>query len=787
MDSGDVAGGALPRWGSGEGIATLPLALPEDTGERLAAVAAALGVRAETVLLAVHAKVLAAVTGEETVAAGYAGAVRELVVAEGSWAQLVAAVAAGAGTTPADTRTEAWTALTVHEEPAEPAGAELIRVGFTGLGTGPACVLRYRADVIGHGQAERFAGYHARALDKLLSDVHAVQHTESLVSQAELRLQIHEFAGATTPDPDRPPHELVEELARRHPDRVALLYGEVSWTYRELNRRANQVAWWLLDSGLRPEDRVAVIADRNPEWASAVLGTLKAGGAYLPVEPNFPADRIRTMLTQSNCGLVLADRNAPEIDSVPAESVLLLGEERGPSRDADPGVEVTGDQLAYVYFTSGSTGKPKGAMCEHAGMLNHLWAKIEDLGIGEGSVVAQVAPQCFDISLWQLMSAWLVGGTTAIIGQEEIHDTGEFVDALRRYRVDVLQVVPSYLEVLLAHLEDTAAAPPALRCVSVTGEPLKAALVNRWFARFPSVPLVNAYGLTETSDDTNHAVLRAPLATGRVPVGRPVRNVRIYLVDEQLRPVPLGAPGEIVFAGVCVGRGYINDPVRTNRAYLADPYFPGQRMYRSGDYGRWLPDGNLEFLGRRDAQVKIRGFRVELGEVENKMSTVEGVQDCAVVVLAGADQVDRLVGFYSAPETVTPERVRERIAMLLPSYMIPSNLHRRERLPLTENGKIDKKRLRELAAELVGPEGDEPAGDRLTGPELRLQQAWCELFGLAPSYVHRQANFFDLGGTSLLAIRLAIKLDRSVTLQDVTETPVLADLAKVLERRQAPA
>ena len=230
-------------------------------------------------------------------------------------------------------------------------------------------------------------------------------------------------------------------------------------------------------------------------------------------------------------------------------------------------------------------------MCEHAGMLNHLYAKIDDLEIGEGQVVAQTAPQCFDISLWQLVSALLAGGRTLLVEQEVILDVERFVDTITGGRVGVLQVVPSYLEVVLSYLEQHPRELPDLRCVSVTGEALKKELTQRWFAAKPGIKLVNAYGLTETSDDTNHEVMDRVPDGDRVPLGRPVNNVHVYVVDEHLSPVPLGAPGEIVFSGVCVGRGYINDPERTRLAFMADPHRPGQRLYRGGDYGRWLPGG----------------------------------------------------------------------------------------------------------------------------------------------------------------------------------------------------
>src|SRR5439155_585394 len=271
----------------------------------------------------------------------------------------------------------------------------------------------------------------------------------------------------------------------------------------------------------------------------------------------------------------------------------------------------------------------------------------------------------------QLIAALLVGGRTLIIEQEMILDAKRFIDKIIDARVNVVQVVPSYLEVLVSYLGQHPREFKDLEYVLATGEALKKELVERWFAVQPLIQLVNAYGLTETSDGTNHEIMdRAPQGE-RVPLGRPINNVLIYVVDEQLQPVPLGEPGEIVFSGVCVGRGYINDPERTQRAFLQDPLRPGQRLYRSGDYGSALPDGKLEFLGRRDSQVKISGFRIEIGEIENQLLKLPGVREAAVVVTAGADQNKHLVAFCSGDHPLNPGLLQDQLAREIPSYMVP--------------------------------------------------------------------------------------------------------------------
>ena len=419
-------------------------------------------------------------------------------------------------------------------------------------------------------------------------------------------------------------------------------------------------------------------------------------------------------------------------------------------------------------------------MCEHAGMLNHLYAKIEDLQIGAGQVVAQTAPQCFDISLWQLVSALLAGGRTLLVEQEVILDAGRFLDTIAGGRVAVLQVVPSYLEVVLSCLDAHPRELPDLRCVSVTGEAVKPELAQRWFAAEPGIKLVNAYGLTETSDDTNHEVMDRAPDGGRVPLGRPVGNVRVYVVGEDLSPVPLGAAGLIAFSGVCVGRGYVNDPERTRQAYRADPHHPGQRLYLGGDYGRWQPDGKLEFLGRRDSQVKIRGFRIEIGEIENTLLRVPGIRDGAVVVAGRPGQGQRLVAFYTGPRPLQAGVLRDRLGTSLPEYMIPAAFHWRQSLPLTANSKIDKndadrarRRTRRRRAGLSRararpPSGGWPLPGRRYSASRRIRSAGTTTSSTAAA-------------RSLLAVKLAITLDRAVSLKDLTLHPVLADMAALID------
>src|SRR5882724_7008796 len=805
-----LAGGfaALPRWTLdpvarvGEHVARIP----DELVAALHRLANELAVPLSSVLLAAHAKVLGALSGEREVCTGYTKAIGpplplRMTLEPRSWREVLldaarteAELLAHRDFPVGDLRRE----LGVSEPPFETVfeldaggGGEfpkhtVLRVAFVER-AGLVLQLRYKTDVLDAECAARIAGYHLSALAFIAADPDAEHARQSLLSAEELRFQLHGLAGPHRKLPDCRAHELFEERVRAHPDAIAAVYGNRQWTYRELNAHANQLAPALLARGRARKAVVGAVAERNLDSMTAVLAIFKAGGAYLPIEPHFPADRIARTLSRAGCRLVLTERGSTgmlyqAVESLSGVQTLFIElAYEGGYPEGNLGIDVVPGQLAYIYFTSGSTGEPKGAMCEHAGMLNHLFAKIDDLRIGEGDVVAQTAPQCFDISLWQLVSALLVGGRTLLVEQETILDAKRFIDKIVNARVNVIQVVPSYLEVLVSYLEQHPRALPDLRCVSVTGEALKKELVQRWFAAQPAIKLVNAYGLTETSDDTNHEAMDRVPDRERVPLGRPINNVSVYIVDEHLAPVPLGAPGEIVFSGVCVGRGYINDPERTQQAFLADPHRAGRRLYRSGDYGRWLPDGRLEFLGRRDSQVKISGFRIEIGEIENTLLRVPGVREGAVVVTERPDRSKRLVAFYSGDRPLDVNVVRDRLRASLPEYMIPSAFLWRGALPLTANGKIDRKALTTLAAELGVAEQnrDEPS----TATERWLAAAWAEVLGVPVDQIGRRDNFFDLGGTSLSGLRLAIALDRAVSFKDLAGHPILADLAALIDSK----
>jgi natural product biosynthesis luciferase-like monooxygenase protein/amino acid adenylation domain-containing protein len=458
--------------------------------------------------------------------------------------------------------------------------------------------------------------------------------------------------------------EIFADWVTRTPDAQAVVGESGALSYLELDEQARLLALRLRTEGVQSGDVVAVICHRDVPLLVSMLALWRVSAVYLPLDPNWPSRRIGELLLESSVRHVLCtDDLTPSVGDaclvarqagqevgiidLPVRLVVPLagGEDIKPNEDV-------ADAAAYVMFTSGSTGRPKGAIVQHCGMMNHLWAKISDLSLQAGDCVAQTAPQTFDICVWQMLSALVVGGRVRIYDDEMAQNPRALIDAIDHEAVTVLQVVPSFLDLAITAASAAGASTlfAKLRWLISTGEPLTVALCRRWFVVFPNIPLMNAYGPAECSDDvTHHVITHMPEVDAvSIPIGRPVGNVRIYLVDEHLNIVPMGAAGELCVTGIAVGAGYLNNPQATQRQFLEDPFNAGSPygLYRTGDLARWRPDGVLEFLGRVDNQVKIRGCRIELGEVEAVLNEDALVRQS--VVIAAGETHTRLVGYVAA-------------------------------------------------------------------------------------------------------------------------------------------
>ncbi|TWB10729.1 amino acid adenylation domain-containing protein [Nitrospirillum amazonense] len=564
----------------------------------------------------------------------------------------------------------------------------------------------------------------------------------------------------------------VADRVARHPDRVVARCDGATLSYAQLWERSERLARGLSAAGLTPDGIVALLLPRGLELLTMMVAVLRAGGAWLPLDPAHPPARWAQVIGQAKAILVRDPAIPCDLPSLAPADLLDRAAE-----GALPMAAPDGRQLAYVLFTSGSTGAPKGVMVSRDGMLNNMLAKVGPLGLGEGDVIAQTAPACFDISVWQTLMAPLLGAVVEIIPDAVVKDPDALLDRLRTAAVTVFEPVPSLMRALVESDGVGAGAIPlrALRWVLPTGEALGANDARAWFAAYPDVPLMNAYGPAECADDVAfHALHHAPEPGTVIPIGRPTANADLRVLDNDLSPTPVGAVGEIVVGGVGVGRGYSGDPRRTAAAFVPDPDGPpGARVYRTGDLGRWTADGLLEWAGRKDFQVKLRGFRIEPGEVEAVLERHPGVRRAAVVARG-----DRLVAYWQATgNEITSDDLARHAAAHLPPYMVPAQWIPMTAWPLNANGKLDRKALPQPGMDLTA--GEAPA----TETERLLAGLWREL--LPVEAVSRDSDFFAAGGHSLLAARLVARLRRlgwdGLALRTVFEAPVLRQLAARLD------
>ncbi|MGB8954095.1 MAG: amino acid adenylation domain-containing protein, partial [Tumebacillaceae bacterium] len=557
-------------------------------------------------------------------------------------------------------------------------------------------------------------------------------------------------------------------------------------TYRELNQRANALASHLQTMGVRRDVFVGYFGKRTLDWVVAILAIWKAGGIYVPLDPAYPSERIGYMMADSGMKVLLTDSDL--LEKLPAHQAAVVLLDQAVEAEGVPDIvgDAGPDDIAYVIYTSGSTGRPKGAMVEHKGMINHLCAKVEELGMSELDQVAQNSSHCVDISIWQLFSVLLVGGCVHLLPDEIAFDTSRQVEAIEGLCLTIVETVPTLLRAMLdeiAHLSDKPSFA-ALRWMIPNGEALPPELCRRWLTAYPNVPLINAYGPTECSDDVTHEYIREVPSEDvlSMRIGKALPNVRLYVLDPHRSIVPIGVMGELYVGGIVVGRGYLNNPEKTEAAYSADwiTEQPGARLYRTGDYVRYLEDGSLEFMGRVDHQVKIRGLRIELGDIEAALTQHPEVEH-AIVVTKGEEHEKRLMAYMISARGANPTN-RELHAFLadtLPAHMIPNAFVQLEEFPLTLNGKIDRKRLPDV---IVEPEAGEHYVEPTTPEERLMTSLWSEMLGVVK--VGLADNFFDIGGHSLTAIHLIARVRREfsvdVSLRTLFEAPTPAELLAAL-------
>ncbi|MDC9604576.1 non-ribosomal peptide synthetase [Xenorhabdus griffiniae] len=627
-------------------------------------------------------------------------------------------------------------------------------------------------------------------LEAMVNDEQQTIDRLPLMDEQARQKILHDFNNTDKPFPQHALiHQFIEQQAARNPTAIALLYENTQLSYMELNQRANQLAHALVATGIHPDDRVAVCMERSLDMVISLLGILKAGAAYVPLDPEYPTDRLAYILSDSEPVILLTHHGLQEQLPVTEIPVWFLDNptvQANITRQDNDNLEaaylgLTSRHLAYVLYTSGSTGLPKGVMNEHRGVVNRLlWAQ-EAYQLTPHDRVLQKTPFSFDVSVWEFFLPLMVGAQLVMArpgGHKEPH---YLLEEIERRHITTIHFVPSMLQSFLHYI-------PAGRCLSLrqilcSGEALPYALQQHCLSHLPHSELHNLYGPTEAAIDVTAWQCVPDRYIGQVPIGQPIANIQIYILDTHGEAVPIGMAGEIYIGGVGVARGYLNLPELTAERFINDPFNadPDARLYKTGDLGRWLPDGSIAYLGRNDFQVKIRGLRIELGEIETCLTQCAGIREAVVIARDNGPHDKRLVAYLIPNQDSTPSisQLREQLSRTLADYMIPAAFVVMEAFPLSPNGKLDRKALPApdhtamSSREYAAPESE---------TETQLAAIWQTLLGL--DRVSRYDNFFELGGHSLLVLQLQSQIkqtfDVELSIHQLFSHPTLCQLEECI-------
>jgi amino acid adenylation domain-containing protein/non-ribosomal peptide synthase protein (TIGR01720 family) len=685
--------------------------------------------------------------------------------------------------------------LHIRPRPLETATAKFdLTFIFMETDQGILSVVEYNTDLFEAATMSRFLEHWQILLEGIVAHPEQSILTLPLLSDTERQQQIIAWNDTTRYYPDTVCiHELFEKQVQLTPDGSAVVFDEHTLTYSELNRQANLLAHELQTYGVGPDVMVGVCMERSLAMVIALLGILKAGGAYVPLDPTYPQERLAYMIEDARVSLMLTQPQIQERLPATSARVICLADEnpettnRDTARTENPASTVQPDHLIYMIYTSGSTGRPKGAMNTHRSLSNRLHWMQQTYGLTAEDRILQKTPFSFDVSVWEFFWPLITGACLVVARPGGHQEPAYMLSLIEQQYITTLHFVPSMLQVFL--LEPNLEGCAQLKRVICSGEALSSELQKRFFARL-SAELHNLYGPTEAAIDVSSWACERDDQSVIVPIGRPIANIHLYVLDKALQPVPVGVPGELYIGGVGVARGYYNRPDLTAEKFLPDPFSAqtGSKLYRTGDLARYRPDGTLEFLGRLDQQVKIRGQRIELGEIEAALLRLESVQEAVVTLYAEQETTDkRLVAYLVAPPHSTPPNVdalRRELSRQLPDAMLPAHFLWLDRLPLTPNGKLDR-------AALPAPQSQRPHLDERFIParnplETTLTTLWQEVLGLDQIGIHD--NFFALGGDSILSIQLvsrAAQVGLSLTPKALFQAQTIAQLADLLSSQTA--
>ncbi|MDF2434356.1 MAG: hypothetical protein JWP44_3987 [Mucilaginibacter sp.] len=666
--------------------------------------------------------------------------------------------------------------------------ALILEVSPEGL-TGKLC---YNANLFKESSILRMVEHYKNLLKSILRESHQKIGSIPILSDGELHA-LSWFNNTTEPYPlDKPLNSLLEEQVLKTPDNIALQAGDKKLIYSELNEKANQMARHLIKNKVKLGDNVGLLVARDFNMIIGMFAILKAGAAYVPIDPDYPIDRQIYILTNSSVSLVLTDLDYPLNALMPVVNFINIDKADLDVYPADnPGLSIDGRQLAYTIYTSGSTGKPKGVMIEHHAAINLVSWVNKRFNIGAQDRLLFITSMCFDLSVYDIFGILAAGGTVVIANQQQISDFNQLQDMLQRYEITFWDSVPTTLDYLIKELEnsDNAYRQHSLRVVFLSGDWIPVNLPGRIKKYFPYANVISLGGATEGTVWSNYfCVENTDSNWNSIPYGRPITNNYFYILNEQLQPVPMGVTGELYIGGRGVARGYANDQKKTDMAFIDDPFNreSGAKMYRTGDLGRMLPDMNMEFIGRKDNQVKINGFRVELGEIEHILNQHEKIKNAVVLAKVDKNAKKHLVGYLVINGSFEKDAIVNYLKTKLPDYMIPALWVEMISMPLNINGKIDRGALPDVK---LDEKPQQSFAEPLTPDEKIMAEIWQQVFKI--DRVGVNDNFYELGGHSLMGLQIISRFNKEtgkkLTAAMLFKNPTIPALLASAEKSTKPS
>ncbi len=617
------------------------------------------------------------------------------------------------------------------------------------------CTKLFRRETI-----ERLSKHYINILKEVTNNAEIKLSEIEILSKEEKDKLLYDFNSDKIEYPkDKTIHELFEEQVKRTPHNIAVIYEDKQLTYDELNMKANKLARVLRKKGVKADSIVGIMVERSLEMIVGILGILKAGGAYLPIDPDYPKERVEYILKDSKSKLLLIRKKSSNNIDFLGETIDLLDEELYRCERNNLERINNSKSLAYIIYTSGSTGNPKGVMVEHKSVINTLVCMEKKYPLGHEDTHLLKTKFTFDVSVSELFG-WFVGsGKLVIMSSNEEKDISAIINLIEKHKVTHINFVPAMLNLFMESIGDDLDKINSLKYVFAAGEELKTDIVSNFYSKFNTIRLENLYGPTETSIYSSRYSVDKNLKYISIPIGNPIENTQIYIMNNN-QLAPIGVAGELCISGDGLARGYLNKPELTAEKFIENPYKSGERIYKTGDLARWLPDGNIEFLGRIDHQVKIRGFRIELGEIEAQLLKKEKINESVVIAREDEGGNKYICAYIVGTRNFTVKELRECLLKELPEYMIPSYFVQLEVMPLTPNGKIDRKRL-------PRPEGAMDIGIEYEGARNEVEESLVKIWRdtLKVDVIGINDNFFELGGHSLKAMSLVNKICKELNVE----------------------